>query len=327
VLVLTRTDVERLLDLDGLVDAVADAMADLSAGRASMPPRGAAIVPEHDGLLVAMPAYLPSRQALTTKLVSLFPHNRDRPTHQALICCFDAADGTPVAVMDGTYVTAMRTAAGSALATRHLARSDARILSIVGTGVQARTHATLLARRSGIDTVLVAGRDQARTATVVSELAAAGIPAAAADSIEAAVTAGDIVCATTHTDVPVVRRSWLRAGTHVNSVGYNSAGQGEVDGEVVRDAVVVVESRRAVLAEPPAGAVEIRGAIAAGLVTADHIHAELGELIAGTASGRTDDDAITLYKSVGVAVQDAAAAALVLTAARAGSIGTEVDIT
>jgi alanine dehydrogenase len=244
-----------------------------------------------------------------------------------LICCFDAATGTPVAVMDGTYVTAVRTAAGSALATRHLARPDARVLSIVGTGVQARAHATLLARRPGIDTVLVAGRNDAKAAALAAELAAQGIAAEAAGSIEAAVAAADIVCAATHADVPVVRRSWLRPGTHVNSVGYNTAGQGEVDGDVLRDAVVVVESRRAVLAATPAGAVEIHRAIDAGLITADHIDAELGEIVAGTSRGRTNDDEITLYKSVGVAVQDAAAAALVLAAARATATGTEVDVT
>jgi alanine dehydrogenase len=326
VLVLSRLDVETLLDLDELVDAVADAMVDLSAWRASMPPRGAAHVPEHDGMLAVMPAFLPSARALTTKLVSLFPHNGDRPTHQALICCFDPTNGTPIAMMDGAYITAMRTAAGSALATRYLARPDARVLSIVGTGVQARSHATLLARRPGIDTVLVAGRDRAKAEALADELAGSGIAAEAAESIEAAVAAADIVCATTHSDVPVVRRSSLRPGTHVNSVGYNTAGRGEVDGDLIRDALVVVESRSAVLARPPAGAVEIHLAIEAGMVTADPIHAELGELVAGQAAGRTDLTSLTLYKSVGVAVQDAAAAALVLAAARRTGLGAEVDL-
>jgi ornithine cyclodeaminase/alanine dehydrogenase-like protein (mu-crystallin family) len=326
VLVLSGRVVERLLDLDELVDAVAGAMADLSADRASMPPRGAAIVAQHDGMLAAMPAYLPSAQALTAKLVSVFPHNRDRTTHQAIICCFDAGTGTPIALMDGTYVTAMRTAACSALATRYLARTDARVLSIIGTGVQARAHARFLGRRTGIDTVLIAGRDPAKTTALADELAASGLAAAPAASIEAAVGGGDIVCATTHSDVPVVRRSWLRAGTHVNSVGYNSAGDGEVDGDVIRDAVLVVESRSAVLASPPAGAVEIRRAIDAGLVTADHIHAEIGELVSGQATGRTTPGEITLYKSVGVAVQDAAAAALVLAAATRTTTGTRVEL-
>ena len=149
-----------------------------------------------------------------------------------------------------------------------------------------------------------------QVAALTRELVDAGIAAEAVDSIEVAVRTADVVCAPTHADQPVVRRTWLRPGTHVNSVGYNSAGAGEVDTETVRDAVLVVESRDAVLAPPPAGAVELRRAIETGAVNADHIHAELGELIAGDRrKGRTHDGQLTLDKSVGVAVQDAAAAA------------------
>lgn len=134
-LVVSRGEVEALLDLDRLVEAVGAAMADLSAARASMPARIAARVVDRDALLVAMPAFLPSSRALTTKLVSLFPHNRDRPTHQAVIVCFDATNGTPIAFLDGTAITAARTAAGSALSTKLLARPDAKTLAILGTGV------------------------------------------------------------------------------------------------------------------------------------------------------------------------------------------------
>jgi alanine dehydrogenase len=301
-------------------------MVDLSAGLASTPPRVAAIVPERDAMLAVMPAFLPSARALTTKLVSLFPENRDRPTHQGVICCFDADTGTPLALMDGTLITAMRTAAGSALASRYLARSDARVLSIIGSGVQARSHARAFRDWSGLELVLVAGRDQSAAERLVRELVAGGMPAEPVPTIEDAVRSADIVCATTHADTPVVRRSWLRPGTHVNSVGYNTAGDGEVDGEVIRDALVVVESRDAVLAPPPSGAVEIRRAIQAGIVTPDFIHAEIGEIVAGIAEGRRDAAAITLYKSVGVAVQDAAAAMLVLQAAAATGTGTSIDL-
>jgi alanine dehydrogenase len=140
------------------------------------------------------------------------------------------------------------------------------------------------------------------------------------------VRAADIVCATTHADKPVVRREWLRPGTHVNSVGYNSAGEGEVDAGTVRDAIVIVESRDAALAPPPAGAVELQRAIDQGVITPQHLQAEIGELVAGEAKGRTDDTQLTLYKSVGVAVQDAAAAALVLQAAEDRAVGTRVQV-
>ena len=142
-LLLTRAEVEELLDLDELVDALARAHERLSAADVSMPPRIAALVPEREALLGVMPAYVPG-EALACKLVTLFPQNRDRPTHQAAILVFDHANGTPLALMDGTYITAARTAAGSALATRLLARDDARVLAILGTGVQARSHARAL---------------------------------------------------------------------------------------------------------------------------------------------------------------------------------------
>jgi alanine dehydrogenase len=326
VLVLSRSDVESLLDLDGLVDAVAAAMADLSAGRASMPPRVAATVADRHAILAVMPAFLASTGALTAKLVSLFPENNDRPTHQAVICCFDPDDGTPVALMDGTHVTATRTAAGSALATRLLARRDSTVVAVIGTGVQARTHARALVRMPGVELVRIAGRDEKTVKALVEELVSDGVNAEAAPTTEDAVRSADIVCATTHADQPVMRREWLTPGTHVNSVGYNTAGNGEVDAATVRDAVVVVESRDTALAPPPSGAVEISRAIELGVITPDHIRAEIGELVAGTARGRNSDNEITLYKSVGVAVQDAAAAALILEAAYDRGIGTNVQM-
>lgn len=311
-IVLSQDEVRELLDLDALVDALASAHAELSAGEASMPPRIAAFS-RQDGLLGAMPSYLPST-GLVCKLVTLFPHNRDRHTHQALICVFDPDTGTPVALMDGTYITARRTAAGSALATRLLAREDVRVLAILGSGVQARTHADALRRVRNFDEVRVAGRDAARAAALAEELGARAV-----GSFEEAARGADVVAATTHATDPVVLRDWLSPGAHVNSVGANPEGRGEIDPAVVRDALVAVESRSSTLAPPPAGAAEFRDGAPADVV-------ELGELVSGTRPGRTSEDQITLYKSVGVAVQDAAAAALVLAAARERSVGREIEL-
>ena len=311
-IVLSQDQVEELLDLDALVDALASAHAELSAGKASMPPRIAAFARE-EGLLGAMPSYLPST-GLVCKLVTLFPRNRDRHTHQALICVFDPDNGAPVALMDGTYITATRTAAGSALATRLLAREDARVLAILGSGVQARTHADALQRVRRFDEIRVAGRDSAKANALAEELG--GL---VAGSFEEAVRGADVVAATTHTTEPIVLREWLSPGVHVNSVGANPAGSGEVDPAIVRDALVAVESRSSTLAPPPAGAPEFRDGAPADV-------AELGELVTGTRPGRTSKDQITLYKSVGVAVQDAAAASLVLAAARERSIGQEIQL-
>jgi alanine dehydrogenase len=312
VILLSEEEVRELLDLDALVDALADAHRELSEGDVSMPPRIAALA-ERNGLLGVMPAYLPSA-GLTCKLVTLFPENRDRHTHQALICVFDPTNGTPVALMDGTYITARRTAAGSALATRLLAREDARVLAVLGAGVQARTHAEALRRVRRFDEVRVASRDPGRAADLAAE-----IGAEAAASFEEAVRGADVVAATTHATEPILLREWLAPGVHVNSVGANPAGRGEIDTAVVRDALVAVESRASTFAAPPAGASEFRDGAPAEAV-------ELGELVAGTKPGRTSPEQITLYKSVGVAVQDAAAAALVLAAARERSVGREIEL-
>ena len=311
-IVLSEKEVRELLDLDQLVDALADAHRELSAGEASMPPRIAAFA-RRDGLLGAMPAYLPSA-GLACKLVTLFPENRDLHTHQALICVFDEENGMPLALMDGTYITATRTAAGSALATRLLAREDTRVLAILGAGVQARTHAEALRRVRHFTEIRVASRDRARAEQLAEEIGGQAV-----DSWEEALHGADVVAATTHATEPIVRREWLTPGVHVNSVGANPSGRGEVDAATIADALVAVESRASTLAPPPAGAPE--------LANGDHGEVvELGELVSGSRPGRSSRDQITLYKSVGVAVQDVAAAALVLAAAKGRSVGRAIEL-
>ncbi|MGE3284806.1 MAG: ornithine cyclodeaminase family protein [Pseudonocardia sp.] len=325
-LVLDRALVEDLLDPGALVDAVAAAMADLSAGRASVPDRVGAFVPQR-GVLGAMPGYVPSSGILMAKLVSLFPGNTALPTHQAVIAVFDPATGRPDALLDGTAITALRTAAGSALSVRLLARRDAHELAILGTGVQARSHAAAVCRERPFRRVRVAGRTREKTEALGRELATTlgGIEVLAAGSWAEAMDGADVVCATTHADEPVVRREWLAPGTHVTSVGYHPEGC-EVDAATVRDSLVCVESRRTVLAPHPAGSNDLLQPIADGVITPEHVAVEIGELVAGTRPGRASADQLTLYKSVGVAVQDAAAAALVLAAARAAGLGREIEV-
>jgi alanine dehydrogenase len=328
VLILTRSQTEALLEPDTLRQAVAAAMADLSAGRASMPARIAAAIPEQDALLAAMPAYLPGVGGLAAKLVSLFPGNAGTslPTHQAVVLVFDARTGQPLALLDGTSITAARTAAGSALSTELLARTDSRVLAILGTGVQARSHADAVTRVRAFEQLRVAGRDRDHATALAGELRRRlGLEVVVSGSVADACRGADVVCATTHSPDPVVRRENLDDGVHVTSVGYNTAGR-EVDSATVAAALVVVESREAVLASPPAGANELRMPIDEGLISADHIHAEIGELVAGTKTGRTSAQQITLYKSVGVAAQDVAAAVMVLSAARTRGVGLEVDL-
>jgi alanine dehydrogenase len=294
-LVLSRRDVEGLLDLDELIDALAQAHAELSAGEVSMPARIAAFAPE--GLLGAMPAYLPS-VGLGAKLVSLFPGNQSPlPTHQAAIVLFDGDTGMVTALMDGTYITAMRTAAAAALAAKLLARDDARVLAVLGTGVQSRAAQEMFPRIRDFTDVRVAGRGE----------------------YEEAVRGADVIHATTHSPEAILAADWLSEGAHVSSIGYNTAGS-ELDRAIVgRAAVVCVESRDSSFAPPPGGATELAGRDPGSVV-------ELGELVAGTRPGRGSEAEITLYKSVGVAIQDLAAAALVLRAARERNIGQEFEL-
>jgi ornithine cyclodeaminase len=266
----------------------------LSRGDVSMPARIAAFAP--DGLLGAMPAYLPSA-GLGAKLVSLFPKNRAPvPTHQAVIVLFDGDTGMATAVLDGTYITAMRTAAAAALAARLLARDDARVLAILGTGVQGQAAREMFPRARDFDEIRVAGRGE----------------------FEDAVRGADVVHAATHSPEPVVLADWLGEGVHVSSVGYNTPGS-ELDPAIVgRADLICVESRDSSFAPPPGGAAELVGLDPASVV-------ELGELVSGR-PGRGGPAEITLYKSVGVAIQDLAAAALVLRAARERNIGLEIEL-
>jgi ornithine cyclodeaminase len=311
--VLSRADVEALLDLDALVDALADAFVDLSGGRASMPQRVAAL--SGHGLLGVMPAYLTSADVLETKLVTLFEGNAgtDLPTHQAAIAVFDPERGNMVALMDGTYITATRTAAGAALSVRLLAREDAKVLAICGTGVQGSAHAHAVPRVREFAEVRIAGRDRAK-----AEAIAGKVGATAVTTFEEAVRDADVICATTHSPDPVVRRDWVDAGAHVTSVGINPNGR-ELDEALVASARVFVESRDAVLAPFPAGANDVAGMAPEQLT-------EIGEVIAGVRPGRQSDDELTVYKSVGIGVMDAAAAALVLRAAAEQGRGVEVEL-
>jgi ornithine cyclodeaminase/alanine dehydrogenase-like protein (mu-crystallin family) len=291
---LSRADVEAALDLDALVDELAAAFAAISAGEASMPPRTGVEVPG-TGTILLMGAHRHESDAVTVKLVSVFP--RHDPAHQASIVVIDAATGAPAALMDGDAITAARTAAGSRLATRMLARDDADVLAVIGTGVQGKAHLTAMKREREWAEIRVWGRRDERP-------------------VEDAVRGAGVVCIATSATEPVLLREHVDPGTHVNSVGFTTEGR-ELDPALVRDSLVVVESRDSALASPPAGSTDLEGAEA---------HAELGEIVAGTRPGRTGDEQLTLYKSVGVALEDDAAARLALRGAEERGLGRVVEL-
>jgi ornithine cyclodeaminase/alanine dehydrogenase-like protein (mu-crystallin family) len=312
VLTLNGDEVERLLDRERLLDALADAFKALSKGEVSVPPRVSAEVPDA-GFLGAMPGYVPG-VGLAVKLVSVFPHNHDRglPSHQALITLFDADSGSPQCVMDGTHITAFRTAAGAALSTRHLAREDSRVLALIGAGVQGHAHLRIFPHVRDFETVRIASR----TPEHARELAAEHEGVTAVASFEEAVRDADVVCMCTHAGEPVVRYEWLRPGTHVTSVGY-APPKGELDPEIARRGHLFVEGRVA-FNPPPAGCGELVG-------IKPESATEMGELLLGLRPGRLSDEEITVYKSMGHAVEDAAAAGIVYRGALELGVGRKVS--
>jgi len=297
-LYLSRADVERVLDVDAMLEALAAALVAYSAGKTSVPPRVAAVV-QGRGLLGAMPGYVPG-VALETKLVSVFPENDQLglPSHQGVIALFDESSGTPLALMDGTHITAIRTGGTAAVAARVLAREDASVLAILGAGAQGRSHLETFPRIRKFREIRIASRSPERA----QALAARHTQALAVASFEDAVRGADVVACCTDAREPILRRDWLHPGVHVSAVG-GTFGP-ELDRETVAAARVFVEWRGAVTNAPPAGAHELQGLDPESVT-------EVGEVLAGRKPGRQSRDEITLYKSTGHAVEDAATARLV----------------
>jgi alanine dehydrogenase len=297
-LYLSRRDVENLLDIDAMLDALGKAFVLLSSGGASVPPRTAARVGTR-GLLGSMPGYL-AGVALEVKLVTVFPANHEAglDSHQGLIALFDDNTGTPLAVMDASYITAIRTGGSAAVAAKALANPEADVLAILGAGAQGWSHLQTFPHVRDFREIRVASRNLEHA----RKLAATHRGAHVAVSMEEAVRGAHIVACCTDAREPILKREWLSPGTHVSSVG-GTFGP-EVDPETVSASRVFVEWRGAVSNAPPAGATELQG-IDPETVT------EIGEVLQGSRPGRQSHDEITLYKSTGHAVEDAATARLV----------------
>jgi alanine dehydrogenase len=307
ILVLGETDVRRLLDLDDLAAALADALRAVSDGAASVPHRTGASA--SGGLLAAMPGYVPG-YGLAAKLVSVFPGNAGGalPTHQALVAVFDASNGAPVAVMGGAHLTAARTATTAAVAARAAGHGAPRSLAILGGGVQARAHLSAFAHIFEPPEVRIFSRRP-------STLAAEHPGTLAVGSARQAVEGADVVCCCTAATAPVLDEEWVAPGAHVSSVGSGA----ELPPALLDRARVLVESRATVVAAPPAGAAELQGRDPATLT-------EVGEVLAGRAQARRSASEVTVFKSTGHAALDVAAAAVVLRRAAAGGAGTGVEV-
>ena len=299
----------------------------LSAGRATLPLRSRIELPEAAGVILIMPALLPETGDFALKIVSVFGENRARglPTIHALVIALDPATGAPVGLLEGATLTALRTGAGSGAATDLLARSESRTLAIFGSGVQARTQFEAVCAVRQVEAAWVYSRFRAHAEAFATDLRRepwAPPSISVADTPAAAVREADIICTATTSSTPVFDGHDLRPGTHINAVGGYTAAMQEVDGTIVARALVVVDSREAALAEAGDLIIPIRD----GRISAEHIYAELGELVNGTQVGRTDPDQITLFKSVGVAVQDAIAAGRALARAEQLGLGQIIEL-
>jgi alanine dehydrogenase len=292
--ILDEGAVRRHLRMEDLIPAMGRALADLSAGRVVQPVRTMLEVAEHQGFFAVMPAY---GGMLGAKLVTFYPGNQGIPTHHALILLFRPDTGEPLAIMDGRLITEMRTAAVSAVATRLLARPEASVLAILGSGVQARSHLEALRLVCRLAEVRVWSP---RNAGAFAERF--GVRAAA--SAEEAVRGADVVVVATASRTPVLLGEWLSPGTHINAVGAVRSDWRELDDAAVGCARLYVESREAATRE------------AGDVIAAGEVFAEIGEVVAGTRPGRQSAEEVTLFKSVGVAVEDVVAADLVYRAAR-----------
>ena len=287
---LDETAVSRLLCMEEVIPAMERALADFSNGRVVQPVRTMLPVAEHQGFLGLMPAY--TGAALGTKLVAFYPHNTDVPTHHATILLFKPETGEPLATIDGRLITEVRTAAVSAVATEHLARPDASVLAIIGSGVQARSHLEALRLVREFHEVRVWSPRRAKAFAEEH-----GVRAAA--SAEEAVRGADVVVTATTSQSSVFSGEWLSPGAHINAVGAPRPGWRELDDEVLRRARVYVDSREAAMKE------------SGDVVAAEGIFAEIGEVVAGTKPGRRSAEEVTLFKSLGLAVEDVATAELV----------------
>ena len=327
VTVLSAEDVARLLPMRDCIQVMRDALASLARGRALVPLRMVMRMPDASGFLGLMPGHIGPDDgragALGMKAVSVFPGNARRgiDTHQGAVLLFEEDTGRLSALMDGATITAIRTAAVSGVATDLLARRDAAELAILGAGVQARTHLEAIAAVRPLRRVRVWSRNPQHAADLVKASAARyGASIEAVPTAEAAVRAADVVATVTASPQPVLQRPWVKDGAHINAVGSSIPTTREIDTATMAAVRLFVDRRESALNEAGDLLIPMRE----GAFTADHIQAELGEVILGTDPGRQSADELTLFKSLGLAVEDVASAAFILKRAREIGIGQTV---
>ena len=316
-------EVRTLLDMESVIDVVRDAMKTVSHGKTELPMRGGMPIADSGNALGMMPgALLDDDPVFGIKLVSLFPGNSEQglPSHMGLYVLFEAQNGKPIAVMNGNEVTAIRTAAASAVATAALARTDSRVLTILGTGEQAAAHLNAITKVRNLHEIRIWGRYSDRAQA--QALAHTDDRATAINDIDAAISGTDILCTVTSAVEPLVTSQQLSQGMHINAVGASHANAMEIAPEALASCSVFIDYEGS--AREQAG--EIIRAVEAGHVTGEVFRNEIGRVLSGDLAGRQSDTEITLYKSLGVAAQDLVTARLGLTLAAKRGVGTLVSL-
>lgn len=324
-LFLSEKQVQSLIEIAELISTLENAHVQYSTGKAVMPVRLVVPLPQIQGRITSMPGFLNENKALGMKVVTYFQENprRNLPAILGTILLFSAETGKLIAVMDGSYVTAIRTACASAMATKALANAETPVLGILGAGVQARAHIEALTQVKKIERIKIYSPSGASAAGIKKDLEPAmTIAIEATASAEDAVRDVDLLVTGSTAKEPIVKSAWLKAGVHINAVGSHRPDHREIDGATVARAKVVVDSREAIMAECG----DILLAIKEQAISENHVHGEIGEVIAGTKPGRMSASEVTLYKSVGIAIQDVATANLVYRKALKRGVGTNVEI-
>lgn len=312
--ILDHEDVTRLLPMAECIDVMAGALSALARGEVHNPLRFVVRPAGEQSLLGLMPAHRGGGEKVWgLKTIAIFPGNSARglDSHQGFVALFDGETGVPLTLMNAGAVTAIRTAAVSGVATRLLARKDARVLAILGTGIQGKSHLEAMRAVHDFDRIVVWSRTRGRIA---------GVEEAA--SAEEAVRDADVVVTATYAAEPIVERAWLKPGTHINAVGSSIPTTRELDTATMRDAALFVDRRESTVNEAGDFLIPQQE----GVIGPEHIRAELGELLIGSGAGRRDEDELTVFKSLGLAVEDLAAAEYVLARAEAEDAGTVVSL-
>lgn len=325
VLIVNQSEVRRLLPMDECIDVMAEALAALAREEAILPLRTILWLPDKIGALGTMPSYLANINAMGLKVISVFPgnHGTEYDSHQGAVLVFETTHGQLLALIDASAITAIRTAAVSGVATRLLARADAQSLAILGSGVQAKTHLAAMMQSRAVTSARVWSRNAEHSQHFAErESQRYGIPVTAAGSVEEAVEGAEIICTTTAAREPILNGEWIASGTHINAVGSSVPFTRELDTTAVRNARLYVDRRESTLNE----AGDFLIAKKEGAIGDDHMVGEIGELLLGTVEGRRTPDEITLFKSLGLAVEDLAAANHVYRKALEAGIGVLVEL-